>query len=54
VTRQREVRHAVRRTHLLGLAADGPFTSWRIAVVRLLDSIGPAKKAALRAMMDVR
>jgi len=53
-TRQEQLRRALRRTHLLGLAADRPFTARRLALVRLLNITTPAKKALLRSMMDVR
>ncbi len=52
--RRQQVRRALRRTHLLGLAADRPFTTGRLVLVRLLNVTTSAKRAVLRSMIDVR
>lgn len=52
--RQRSVRPTLRRTHLLGVAAERAPTAASMAAVQLAGRIMPVKRNLLRAMMDVR
>lgn len=52
--RQRQVKPALRRTHVLGVAASVPVSSKLAALVRALGRSERLKRTIVRSMMDVR